>query len=65
MTQSDDAKEYRQRAQACVEMAKTIEDPKHRLALLEMAQAWIKLAEKADKKPPGIINRILGLNLEL
>jgi hypothetical protein len=65
MADGDEAKEYRRRALECVEMAKTIENPTHRLALLEMAQAWMRLAEKTDKKPPGFFNRILGLNLEL
>jgi hypothetical protein len=65
MPESDDAAAYRKCALDCVEMARTIENPTHRLALLEMAQAWMRLAEKAEKKPPGIINRILGLNLEL
>jgi hypothetical protein len=65
MTESDDAKEYRRCALDCAEMAKTIENPAHRLALLEMARVWMRLAEKSEKKPPGLINRILGPNLEL
>jgi hypothetical protein len=34
--------------------AKSISHPAHKVAILEMAQAWLKLAEKADKKP-GVI----------
>lgn len=65
MAESDDAAAYRKCALDCVEMAKSIESPAHKLALLEMAQAWMKLADKAEKKPTGLINKILGLNLEL
>jgi hypothetical protein len=54
MPESDDAREYRHCAQECVEIANSIAHPAHRVALLEMAQAWMKLAEKADRKP-GVI----------
>ena len=65
MPESDDAKEYRRCALECAEMAKSMDNPAHRLALLAMAQAWIRLADKAEKKPPGLVNRIPSLNLEL
>jgi len=65
MPESDDAKEYRRRALECAEMAKCMDDSAHRVALLEMAQAWMRLADRAEKKPPGLVNRLLSLNLEL
>jgi hypothetical protein len=55
MPESDDAKEYRRCAQECVKIANTMSHSAHRVALLEMAQAWMKLAEKAGNKPTGVI----------
>jgi hypothetical protein len=50
MADSDDAREYQHCAQECVEIANSISNSVHRLALFEMAQAWIKLAQTASKK---------------
>lgn len=39
---------YRAQAEACLKLAETAPE-KARLVLLEMAQAWRRLAENADK----------------
>jgi hypothetical protein len=58
MPGTDDANEYRRCALECVEMANAMDNPAHRVVLLQMAQAWMRLAENADKKPSGLIRRI-------
>ncbi len=40
---------YRALALDCTRLAGAIGDPQSRLALLEMAQAWLKLADQAQK----------------
>jgi hypothetical protein len=40
---------YRALALDCTRLAAVIGDPQSRLALLEMAQAWLKLADHAQK----------------
>jgi len=40
---------YRRYAAQCVELARKTPDPKTRLALLDIAQAWLALVEQADK----------------
>lgn len=40
---------YRMYAANCAEMAAESADPRRRAALLEMAQAWRGLAEKAER----------------
>ena len=40
---------YRTYAAQCVELARKASDPETRLALLNMARAWLVLAEQADK----------------
>ena len=40
---------YRLNAANCVEIAKTFPDLDHRIALLDMAQAWLKLADITEK----------------
>ena len=37
--------EYRRHATHCLEMANTLQDPKGRAALLQMAQVWLRLAD--------------------
>jgi hypothetical protein len=54
MPGSDDARQYRHCARECVAIANSIAHSAHRVALLEMAQAWMKLAEKAHRMP-GVI----------
>ena len=40
---------YRGHALDCIRLASEISDPQSRLALLEMAQSWVKLAAQARK----------------
>jgi hypothetical protein len=44
----------------CVEMAKAVENPTQRLILLEMAQAWMKLADKAETRSEVLMDRIFS-----
>jgi hypothetical protein len=43
------ANTYRRHALDCLRLASEMSDPGGRLALLEMAQSWARLAEQADK----------------
>ena len=43
------SEEYRQHAAKCVLLAEETNNPGTRLALMEMAQAWLRLAEQAEK----------------
>jgi hypothetical protein len=45
--------EYQQRAAECLRLAQAITDPKNKALLLDMAQAWIRLAEQAKAKAKG------------
>jgi hypothetical protein len=49
MSQLDAAEEYRRRAHHCVELARAVAGPEDKLSLLEMAQAWLRLAEQATR----------------
>jgi len=40
---------FRRHAAECVRLAKTADDPEHRLLLLSMAQSWDVLAESAER----------------
>lgn len=40
---------YRMRAAQCTKLAQKATDSEAKLALLDMAQAWLSLAEQADK----------------
>jgi hypothetical protein len=44
-----EAQKYRQHARHCVEISADFSDQTSKLLLLEMAQAWIKLADQAEK----------------
>jgi hypothetical protein len=44
----EDAKAYLARAQHCLDIARAM-DGSHRLILLEMAQAWTRLAQQAER----------------
>ena len=57
---SDTAGDYRHCAILCVEMAKAVENPAQRLILLEMAQAWMKLADKAETRSEVLMDRIFS-----
>jgi hypothetical protein len=54
MSPGDAAASYRLCAVYCAEIAQTVTDSARKVALLDMAQAWAKLAEHIDKDgPPG------------
>jgi hypothetical protein len=38
---------YRRYARECLEMASAVSDPRARASLLQMAQVWFRLAERA------------------
>ncbi len=40
---------YRVHAGKCVQLAQRIADPDGKLALVDMARAWLAIAEQADK----------------
>jgi hypothetical protein len=48
MPRSEDAKDYLARARHCLDIASAMDSPR-RLILLEMAQAWTRLAEQAER----------------
>jgi hypothetical protein len=57
--------EYRERAVAYFRLAKDTVNPGHRTKLLEMALAWMRLADQAEKRqadlgyetPPGAVSQ--------
>jgi hypothetical protein len=49
MPSRDDAKVYRVRAQHCLEIAQDTDDLGRKMVLLDMAQAWMHLAEQATR----------------
>ena len=54
MSPAEAAASYRLYAAYCAEIAQTVTDSARKVALLDMAQAWAKLAEHIDKdSPPG------------
>ena len=40
---------YRRRAAQCLSVAAKVTDPESRRVLIEMAGAWVRLAEQAEK----------------
>jgi hypothetical protein len=48
MPGNEDVKEYLWRARHCLDIASAV-DSSRRLILLEMAQAWTRLAEQAER----------------
>ena len=53
MSPGEAAASYRLYAAYCAEFAQQVPDPLRKVALLDMAQAWVRLAEHADKgRPP-------------
>jgi hypothetical protein len=53
MSPGESAASYRLYAVYCAEIAQTVTDSARRVALLDMAQAWAKLAEHVDKDRPS------------
>jgi hypothetical protein len=45
--------EYRRYAAECLLIADGITDPENRITLLTMAQAWLKLARRAEEDVSG------------
>lgn len=52
MSPGEAAASYRLYAVYCAEIAQTVTDSGRKVALLDMAQAWAKLAEHVDKDSP-------------
>ena len=44
-----DAEEYRQIAANCIRVAQQARTPELKASLVEMAQAWLRLADQAEK----------------
>jgi hypothetical protein len=42
--------EYRRNAAECLRLAETLGDPTNRAVLVEMAHAWQRLAERAERR---------------
>jgi hypothetical protein len=49
MYRVDDAEEYRNRAKSCLKIIPDLTREEHKLAVLAMARAWLRLAEQAEK----------------
>jgi hypothetical protein len=49
----DRSDQYRRFAQECLEMARTSESGQNRVALIQMAQLWLRLAEARAADDPG------------
>jgi hypothetical protein len=49
MVDSELVAAYRLNAANCTEVARHFEDVEHKIALLDMAQAWLRLAEITEK----------------
>jgi hypothetical protein len=53
---SDDREElYKDHAAACLEIARKTDDRAGKLALLDVARAWIALAEEHDKNHRAVL----------
>ena len=44
---------YRQHALACVRLSTDIQEPGTKAMLIDMAQAWIRLSEQAQRSRPA------------
>jgi hypothetical protein len=45
------AEKYREYARFCVELAQSASLPDDRARLIEMAQLWVRLAERVERSP--------------
>jgi hypothetical protein len=54
MADMDDVQEYRRCAEECVAIANSLSNPAQRVALLEMARAWLGLADRAGRRSRGL-----------
>ena len=48
----DKAKEYRANAAAAIKLAARSDDDEVKAAILSVAQGWLELAERAEKRDP-------------
>ncbi|MGH6770873.1 MAG: hypothetical protein ACRECO_17835 [Xanthobacteraceae bacterium] len=46
------ADKYKRRAAECVRMAERAANPEDKVLLLQMADTWLRLAEKAEDREP-------------
>jgi len=46
-------KDYRDKALECLDAADRISDPQERIALLEIAQSWMRLAKRVAEREGG------------
>jgi hypothetical protein len=53
MSEAAETRGYQDRARECVQIAGTIADPGYKLFILEMAQAWVKLAKADGGRAPA------------
>ena len=53
MNDADEVLRHRRRAQLCIEIGGKMSDSRHRLALLEMAKAWLALADRIENNRKG------------
>jgi len=51
MSDTSTAYEYRKRADHCLEIARVLDLVRHRKMILDMAEAWLRLAAEAEKSP--------------
>jgi hypothetical protein len=49
MRRVDEAEGYRERAQHCIAIASRLSDQEQKLDILDLAMAWLRLAEQAKK----------------
>jgi hypothetical protein len=53
---------YRKQAANCIKTAQTTADPNTKLALIDMAQVWIMLADEAEQNGGLVLERAAGKN---
>ena len=59
-----DADRYRRYAGDCVRVAQVISDSAEKALLLQMAEAWLSLAQRAQSAPGGTVVSILNSGTE-
>ena len=55
MSRNEAATYYRLYSARCVEIAQHLNDPGNRASLLSMAQAWLALADQANKNGDAVL----------
>ena len=55
MAMAELVEHYRQHAAQCIEISKQLPNTSGRLALLDMAQSWLALAEQAAKNAETVL----------